>query len=250
MTQFIFHGGTTFEILAAKRRILIDPAFDQNRGSKVTVSQIGEVDLILVSAGSKVGDTVPLAAQTNAAILCGPEVKAYLMHHRIAADRIRSVFWGDTIEIADLQVQVLKCHRISRSPFGQEPPVLGMANAFLLQPEKGVRFFYSGPTTLFSDLKLFAELYHPNICAVEIATQRETDGALPGKLVSSQMTPQEAALAALWLAPGIVLPCGYISPNCTELTAFEAALQKNSPIGGIIPQSVALKPGEIFKFET
>jgi L-ascorbate metabolism protein UlaG (beta-lactamase superfamily) len=69
----------------------------------------------------------------------------------------------------------------------------GIAAGFVLTVTDGPVLYHSGDTTVFSDMKLIKELYHPELVMLPI-----------GGFYT--MGPREAALAAQFLAPKAILP--------------------------------------------
>jgi L-ascorbate metabolism protein UlaG (beta-lactamase superfamily) len=79
-----------------------------------------------------------------------------------------------------------------------------------------------------------------------MSTQIRFYGVAAYEIVTSEMSPREAALAAQWLGLETVLPCHYISPDCDELREFNRLLDAERARGERVPQSVALAPGETY----
>jgi L-ascorbate metabolism protein UlaG (beta-lactamase superfamily) len=70
---------------------------------------------------------------------------------------------------------------------------VGVATGFVLAVADGPVLYHSGDTAVFGDMKLIAELYHPQVVMLPI-----------GGFYT--MGPKEAALAVQFLAPKTVLP--------------------------------------------
>ena len=120
--------------------------------------------------------------------------------------------------------------------------------AFVIYADPGVRFYHYGDTALFSDMKLQAELYRPTVGCVGIANPEEIlhRYPMPGRMVTAEMSPREGAMAAQWLGLETVFPCHYINPDCTEVQEFNSCLAEAHRQGRKVPESVVLKPGEIY----
>jgi len=65
-------------------------------------------------------------------------------------------------------------------------------------------------------------------------------------MLTAEMSAREGALAAQWLGLQTVLPCHYIDPDCAEVHEFHACLAQAAERGEHVPESVALKPGEVY----
>jgi L-ascorbate metabolism protein UlaG (beta-lactamase superfamily) len=255
MTPIIrFFGVAAYELRDNEgRRILVDPFFDDNPGSRVKSDQLDPPDLILVShaAVDHFGDTEKLARRTGAPIVCGGEVKAYLVAKGIPASQIRATTWGIAVEVSGIVVQPVECHHWSQIQMPDGSFANGVPMAFIITLAPSVRFYHYGDTAIFSDLKLQAELYRPTIGCIGIANPQEIlhRYPMPGRMVTAEMSPREGALAAQWLALETVLPCHYINPKSPEIDEFHQHLAAAKAAGAKVPTSVVLKPGESFSVE-
>jgi L-ascorbate metabolism protein UlaG (beta-lactamase superfamily) len=254
MTRFRFFGVAAYEIITSQgQHILIDPFIDENPGSPVKSSTLERVDLIVVShaAVDHLGDTETIARRTGAPVICGGEVKAYLMARGLPATQIRATTWGIAVEVAGIKVQPVECHHWSQIKMPDGTFASGVPMAFVIYPDPGVRFYHYGDTALFSDMKLQAELYEPNIGCVGIANPEEIlhRFPMPGRMLTAEMSPREGAMAANWLGLDVVFPCHYINPACPEVHEFNEHFTALTMSRWRRPKSVVLKPGDIFEFD-
>jgi L-ascorbate metabolism protein UlaG (beta-lactamase superfamily) len=250
-TRIRFFGVAAYELTTkAGLHILIDPFLDENPGSPVKSAELPRVDLILVShaAPDHLGDTEAIARRTGAPVICGGEVKAYLMAKGIPPEQIRATTWGIAVEVAGVKVQPLECHHWSQIRMPDGTFASGVPMAFIVYADPGVRFYHYGDTAIFSDLKLQAELYQPTVGCVGIANPEEIlhRNPMPGRMLTAEMSPLEGALAARWLGLKTVLPCHYINPDCPEVREFQEHLALAEKEGAQVPRSIVLKPGESF----
>jgi L-ascorbate metabolism protein UlaG (beta-lactamase superfamily) len=248
-TRIRFFGVAAYELITeAGQHILIDPFLDENPGSPVKSAELPRVDLILVShaAVDHLGDTESIARRTRAPIICGGEVRAYLMDKGIPGEQIRATTWGIAVEVAGIKVQPVECHHWSQIKMPDGSFASGVPMAFIVYTDPGVRFYHYGDTAIFSDLKLQAELYQPTIGCIGIANPQEIlhRYPMPGQMLTAEMSPLEGAMAAQWLQLKTVLPCHYINPDCAEVREFERLLILAEEAGAKVPRSIVLKPGE------
>lgn len=248
-TRIRFLGVAAYEIVTRTgKRILLDPFLDDNPGSPVKHDAFDKVDLVVVShaAVDHLGDTESIAARYSCPVICGGEVKAYLMAKGIPAAQIRATTWGIRVRVAGIEVQPLECHHWSQIRMPDGAFISGVPMAFIVYPDEGVRFYHYGDTAIFSDLKLQAELYKPTIGAIGIANPREIlhRFPMPGEMLTGEMSPYEGALAAHWLGLDTVLPCHYIEPDDPDVHAFGEHLAAIGPEHGRKPESLVLRPGE------
>lgn len=250
-TQIRFFGVAAYELITGKgQHILIDPFLDENPGSPVKADQLEQVDLIVVShaAFDHFGDTEKIARRTGAPIICGGELKAYLMAKGIPASQIRATTWGIRVEVAGIEVQPLECHHWSQIQMPDGTLATGNPMAFVIYTDPGVRFYHYGDTAIFSDLRLQAELYQPTIGAIGISQPWEITNRVtgPGRFLTGEMSAREGALAAQWLGLQTVLPCHYIDPNNDDVREFNQHLAAAAARGERVPESVVMAPGEVY----
>ena len=250
-TSIRFFGVAAYEIVNSRgQKILLDPFLDNNPGSPITSDQLERVDLIIVSHApfDHLGDTEKIARRTGAPIICGGEVKAFLMARGLPAEQIRATTWGIRVKVAGIEVQPVECHHWSQIQMPDGSFASGVPMGFVVYPDPGVRFYHYGDTSIFSDLKLIGELYQPTIGCIGIANDPQIAARVngPGGMLTAEMSPREGALAAQWLGIQTVLPCHYIDPDCAEVHEFHACLAEAAQRGEHVPESVALKPGEIY----
>ena len=250
-TSIRFFGVAAYEIVNSRgQKILLDPFLDDNPGSPITSDQLERVDLIIVSHApfDHLGDTEKIARRTGAPIICGGEVKAFLMAHGLPAEQIRATTWGIRVKVAGIEVQPVECHHWSQIQMPDGSFASGVPMGFIVYADPGVRFYHYGDTSLFSDLKLISALYQPTIGCIGIANDPRIAARVngPGGMLTAEMSPREGALAAQWLGLQTVLPCHYIDPDCAEVHEFHACLAQAAERGEHVPEAVALKPGEIY----
>ena len=252
MTTIRFFGVAAYEIVTSRgQHILLDPFLNENPGSPIKSDDLERVDLIIVShaAVDHLGDTEAIARRTGAPIICGGEVKAYLSAKGLPATQIRATTWGIAVEVAGIKVQPVECHHWSQITMPDGTFASGVPMAFVVYADPDVRFYHYGDTAIFSDMKLQAELYRPNIGCVGIANPLEILHRFPapGQMLTAEMSPREGALAAQWLGLETVFPCHYINPDCEEVREFDHYLEKAKARGERVPRSVVLRPGDVFQ---
>jgi L-ascorbate metabolism protein UlaG (beta-lactamase superfamily) len=249
-TQIRFFGVAAYEIITPEgKHILLDPFLNDNPGSPVKSHELERVDLIIVShaAVDHLGDTEAIARRTGAPVLCGGEVKAYLMAKGIPGEQIRATTWGIRVEVAGIEVQPLECHHWSQIKMPDGTFASGVPMAFIVYAAPDVRFYHYGDTALFSDMKLQAELYQPTIGCIGIANPQEIlhRFPMPGRMVTGEMSPREGVLAAQWLGLKTVLPCHYINPDGdADVAEFMRYLRQAEERGEPTPEAILLKPGD------
>ena len=248
-TRIRFLGVAAYEILNRRgQRILLDPFMSENPACPIAYDSFDHVDLVVVShaAFDHLGDTEALARRYGCPVICGGEVKAFLMAKGLPPETIRATTWGIRVEVAQIEVQPVECHHWSQIRMPDGTFASGVPMAFIVYVDDGVRFYHYGDTAIFSDLKLQAELYRPTIGCIGIANPQEIlhRNPMPGRMLSAEMSPYEGALAAQWLGLETVFPCHYCDPSDPEVAQFEVHLKTLAASGQRVPHSIVLKPGD------
>jgi L-ascorbate metabolism protein UlaG (beta-lactamase superfamily) len=245
-----FFGVAAYELVHTNgAHILVDPFLDDSPGNPVPSKDLEQVDLIIVShaAVDHLGDTESIARKHRCPIICGGEVKAFLVVRGIPAEQIRATTWGIKVRVANVDVQPVECHHWSQIKMPDGTFASGVPMAFVIDLGSGQRFYHYGDTALFSDMKLQAELYAPTIGALGIANPLEILHRfnMPGEMLTGEMSPREGILAAQWLKLKTILPCHYINPDTNpDLREFQRLHAEARANGVELGESVVLRPGD------
>jgi L-ascorbate metabolism protein UlaG (beta-lactamase superfamily) len=248
-TTLRFLGASGFEVVGPTSRILFEPLLTANPWAPVSVDEIETPDLICVSHGAwdHLGDAAEIAKRTGAPIITSSDVARKLVAEGLPVEQVRATIWGVCYEINGILVRPVECHHWTATELPDGSVVTGTPLSFIVETEPGVRIYHFGDTALFSDMKLIRELYAPTVGLLGCA---QTDG-LPddpgaGTLVSGEMTPDEAALAAEWLGVQYAVATHYMHPG-----AETAEFLKRVPARDTTGQRMALAPaiGDVLQIE-
>jgi L-ascorbate metabolism protein UlaG (beta-lactamase superfamily) len=248
-----FLGVAAYEFITEdKKRVLIDPFIDSSPGCPVRSSSFDRVDLIIVSHApfDHFGDTEAIARQTGAPVICGGEVKNYLLSRGLPSEQVQAAVWGIAVEVAGFKVYPVENHHWSQLKMPDGSFASGVPNGYVVYFEENIRFYHYGDTAIFSDLRLIRDIHRPTHGCLGITNPLELANRVigPGKLLTGEMNPLEGALAAEWLGLHTVFPCHYYEPDCADVREFSeriAGLRTRNRSS--VPQSVALAPGEWFE---
>jgi L-ascorbate metabolism protein UlaG (beta-lactamase superfamily) len=109
----------------------------------------------------------------------------------------------------------------------------GSACGYIIQFENGKKIYHSGDTGLFSDMReVVRDIYKPEIVLIPIG-DRYTMG------------PRDAAIAAKWIDPELVIPMHYNTFPVIQQDPIEFADRVESANPKI--KVVILEPGETYK---
>jgi L-ascorbate metabolism protein UlaG (beta-lactamase superfamily) len=100
---------------------------------------------------------------------------------------------GGTVQLEDVAVTMVEAKHSAGVEGENGTQYAGVAAGFVLTITDGPVLYHAGDTSVFGDMKLIKDLYHPEIAMLPI-----------GGFYT--MGPKEAALAAQFLAPKAVLP--------------------------------------------
>lgn len=214
-TTLKFLGASGYEIVGPRHRILLEPFLRNNPVAPYTPGTVPVPDVILVSHGAwdHFGDAAEIARRTGAPVVCPADVAEKLLEEGLSVEQVRPVIWGVCYVFGDFVVRPVECHHWSSVTLRDGRIVSGVPLSFIFETEPGVRIYHFGDTTIFPGMKMIGDLYAPTVGILGCA---QTDG-LPdpgaGELLTGEMNPDEAALAAEWLGVRHVVATHYINPG-------------------------------------
>ncbi|MBA3413647.1 MAG: MBL fold metallo-hydrolase [Chloroflexia bacterium] len=233
-TRIRFLGVAGYEIVGPAWRVLIDP-FLSGPVTGPDLESLERPDAILVSHATydHLGDTAAIAKRTGAPVVCGGEVRAMLMEEGIPAEQIQATTWGIVVEVGGVAVRPVECHHWSQGRLKNGQFVTGVPMGFIVEPEPGVRVYHYGDTAIFSDLKLIRDLYKPTVAIIGCANPDEllAQAVGGGKLLTGEMSPEEAALAAEWLGAPLAIASHYYDAGQPDVRAFLEAVPRHDSTG-------------------
>jgi len=231
-----YFATSAFEIVTEMdTRVLIDPCITGWNGknvSPVPLSELTNVNLILVShaAPDHFGDTLELARQTDAQIVCDPAVHYILQDSGVPPERLHITAWGMVRQFCGVTVRCVESKHVSCATY-KGSYVTGLPLGFMLSTESGRTIYHPGDTAIFSDMKLFAELYKPEIGMLPIS-------GFPG--MPAELSVDEAAMATQWMKLRTVIPTHY-GIGSDEPAQFAKAMARMSPSTEV----VLMEPGQL-----
>jgi L-ascorbate metabolism protein UlaG (beta-lactamase superfamily) len=217
--------------------VIVDPWISGNPACKITLQEITEAHYVLVSHGHRdhLGDAVPICLRTDARLISTPEICAFASRHGVAYEKQSyGLNIGGTARFdrfAVTMVQAFHTSDIQGPQYSLDRSLEPGSGAvgFVLDFDGEHRIYYTGDTGVFSDMKLIAELYAPDLVILPIG----------GKFT---MGPKEAAKALELMRPARVIPCHYDTfPNQrVDIEAFRSLVRRSSPNTELI----VLQPGQ------
>jgi L-ascorbate metabolism protein UlaG (beta-lactamase superfamily) len=180
-TTFTWYGHSCWEVTTpGGKTILFDPWF-ANPSSPRDQSSVTACDLMLVSHGhfDHFTDALAIASRTRPAWPCIHELSLWLGRNYAHKDTLVGMNKGGTVEAAGVQVTMVHAdHSAGDFYAGSENPLyLGEPVGFIVELENGFRFYFAGDTDVFSDMRLIAERWRPELALLPIGGHFTMDPA-------------------------------------------------------------------------
>jgi len=178
---------------AAGTNLLIDPFIAHNPKYPTDYQLPEKIDYILLTHGHSdhISDAVPVAGKHASTVVAIYELADY-----VAAKGVKNTIGmnlGGTVQLNDVEATLVEAKHSSGAQDESGTHYVGVAGGFVLTIAGGPVLYHAGDTTVFSDMQLIRELYHPRLVMLPIGGHYT-------------MGPQEAAMAVRFLAPEAVLP--------------------------------------------
>ena len=231
-------GQSTFKLRVGEQVVTIDPWFNGNPLSPVKTDAIGRVDIITVSHGhvDHFGDTMKIMAETDAKIVCTPDISWYLDLRGFtrASGRNLPLGHGGTITIGNVSITMVKAVHPS-ALYAEEWPVRriyypdGGAVGYVFTTSDGLSVYHAGDTDIFTDMQLIGKRHNLEYALLPIG----------GRFT---MDYRAAVDACEFLRPKAVIPMHYNTfPEITlnENDFFDLMKKKHPDI-----KVIMMRPGE------
>jgi len=226
-----FWGHACFEFVSpAGEHVLIDPWLTGNPQAPSGAGEVESLDFILVSHAhmDHLGDSIDLAKKHAATVIAMPEVSRYLMRKGLSQEQAIGMNKGGTLTAGSFRVTMVQA--IHSSSLVEDDQVVygGEAAGFVLRFQNGFSLYHAGDTGVFSDMKIIADLYKPELAIVPIGSHYV-------------MGPEEAVYACELLQPRYVIPMHFGTfPVLTGTPEKFQELMEGLP--GV--EVLVMKPGE------
>ncbi|MBC5637453.1 metal-dependent hydrolase [Ornithinibacillus sp. BX22] len=189
-----YHGHSVVKVETGDKTILIDPFITGNGLCDLKAAEV-KADYILLTHGHNdhVGDTVEIAKRNNALVIAPNELADYLSTKGV---KVHNMHIGGSREFDFGKVKFTQAFH--GSAFTEEDGTMiytGMPSGILLTVE-GKTIYHLGDTALFSDLKMYGDMYTIDLAFIPIGD-------------NFTMGPEDALIAADWIRAKTVVPIHY-----------------------------------------
>jgi L-ascorbate metabolism protein UlaG (beta-lactamase superfamily) len=240
-------GVAAYEVLSERHRVLFDPFLRGNPVAPIGPEELDRPDVILVShaPADHLGDTAEIAIRTGAPVVCGADSRALLLERGVPDSQIRVTIWGIQVEVGGVHVRPVESHHWSQARLADGSIVPGSPLGFIVETEDGVRVYHFGDSAIYGDMRLVGQLHRPTVGFLGCTQPKpllETYAPGAGRVLTGEMSPDEAALAAELLGLRFALATHYVDPEDVDVRRFLELVPKHDSTGHRI--GLALKAGE------
>ena len=164
-----------YRITSPGGKVILTNPWYTNPDSSFTLDDIPEADIILVTSGhpDEIGNTLEIGAKTGAAIVASHEVVMQKFREEgadffgpIVFDGVESPVYmvqpSSLITIDGITIRVVTS---AHGDWNTGGPALG----YFITMEDGFTVYYSGGTDLTTDMKLWGELFQPDVALLYFA---------------------------------------------------------------------------------
>jgi L-ascorbate metabolism protein UlaG (beta-lactamase superfamily) len=193
-TRVTWLGHATVLVETAGRvNFLIDPFLEHNPKFPKDFKLPEKIDYVLLTHAhiDHTADAIPVAQKHGSTLVAIYELAGYM-----AAQGVKSTVGmnlGGSVTLSGVRVSMVEAKHSSSLDVDGVSRYLGVAAGLVLSIPDGPVLYHAGDTAVFRDMELIRELYSPEVAMLPIG------GCFT-------MGPKEAALAAKYLQPKLILP--------------------------------------------
>jgi L-ascorbate metabolism protein UlaG (beta-lactamase superfamily) len=196
MIQITWLGHATFEIQVESGEVLLLDPWVEGNPAYPEKHKIHKADAIAVSHGhgDHMASVIPLAKKFGSKVFSIVEIAGWLGSKGV--ENTVGFNKGGTVDLGFVKLTMTHALHTSSISDGDKTIYGGDAAGYILTFKDGRRAFFAGDTAVFSEMALYAEIYHPELAFLPI-----------GDFYT--MGPEEAAYAARLLKAKHVIPMHY-----------------------------------------
>lgn len=243
-TRITFHGISCYLIESERGRVLMDPFLTGSPTADVGPDEVGDPDVILVShaAWDHMQDAAPVALRTGAPVICGSDTALLLREAGVPESQIRRSIWGIRVRVRDIVIAPVFCAHWSQATMPDGRIVTGMPMGFVVQTEPGVSVYHFGDSAVTKEMELIGVVHRPTVGLLGVTQPWSLVKPGGGEVITGEMSPSEAALAAEMLGVRYAVATHYDDTDHPDVREFLSAVPQYDSTGQRVP--LALRPGQ------
>jgi len=181
-------GHSTFRFVSPDGHIIyVDPFLTDNPKTPDNEKNPDKIDFILLTHGHEdhVGDTLDLAKKTGAKVVGILELITVLQKNGLKEDQSIGMNKGGTVYFDDFKVTMTSANHSS----SWSGVYTGDPAGLMIRFNNGYTVYHAGDTNIMYDMKIYGEIYKPNLVCLPIGdhfTMDPTEAAYAAKLVNAK----------------------------------------------------------------
>jgi L-ascorbate metabolism protein UlaG (beta-lactamase superfamily) len=187
-------------------------------------------------------DAAPVALRTGAPVVCGTDTALLLKEAGVPDAQIRRTIWGIQVRVGGIVVKPVFCAHWSQAVLADGSIVTGMPMAFVVETEPGVSVYHFGDSAITKEMELIGALHKPTVGLLGVTQPWSLVAPGGGEVVTGEMNPVEAALAAEMLGVRYAVATHYEDADHPDVREFLKTVPERDSSGCRVP--LALRPGQ------
>lgn len=221
MSYITWYGVSAVQICTKGKYIVIDPYLRKCPLGFVDPATV-KADFIMVTHGARdhFGDAVELTKLTGATLLAPADVITVAKAEGIPDKQLLTMLPGGQRSIDGIDFKAFHVQHISFTRYNDKV-YTGVALAYMITLQEGIKLYHAGDTALHGDFKLFGDIYKPDIALMPV-------GMCPGGI--TELDPYESAIATDWLGVSYAIPVHFETETQSDYTEwYKKELNNRNP---------------------